>query len=127
MRNLKKLLAERDKSQVWLAKTLGVGEVTVSRWVIGQRSPDRRTLQRIATMLQCEIEEITGETNILTAEERQALAAFREIPLNKRRAFWEIVNALREKNDAHMSSGISASASQHPDISKPAKKPVDKA
>lgn len=126
MRNLKKLLADRDKTQVWLAHTLGVGEVTVSRWVIGQRHPDRRTLQRVASVLQCEIEEITGEINILTVEERQALAAFRKIPLNKRRAFWEVVNALRE--DAGPSpDGIAVTTSTSPPLSKPDKKPVDKA
>lgn len=99
LKNLKLLLADRGRTQVWLAKTLDVDAVTISRWVIGQRYPDRRTLRRIASVLRCEVEEITGEIDIMTAEERQVLAAFRTIPKAKRRAFWEIINALRENKE----------------------------
>jgi len=111
LENLKKLLRTRGLTQAWLARSLGVNDVTVSRWVTGHRRADLQTLRSIATLLRCEIEEITGGIDILTDEERRVLAAFRNIPDDKREALWTVIRALTD-DSAPSTSAV--------------KKPVDK-
>jgi len=97
VKNLKHLLRLRQMTQADLANALGVHFVSVNRWITGGRSPDKRTLQRIADLLQCEVEEITGEINVMTTQERQLLAAFRDMPANQRAAIMAIVATLTKK------------------------------
>jgi len=48
---LPKLLYEKDKTQDWLAKQVGVKPATVSRWVSGHFKPYKHNIEKIAEVL----------------------------------------------------------------------------
>lgn len=61
---LKVVLAEKKKSNKWLAETLEVTETTVARWTNNRQQPDLPTLYRIAKILEvapCDLLEKGGE------------------------------------------------------------------
>jgi DNA-binding Xre family transcriptional regulator len=49
---LKVVLAEKKKSNKWLAETLEVTETTVARWTNNRQQPDLPMLYRIAKLLE---------------------------------------------------------------------------
>lgn len=49
---LKVVLAEKKKSNKWLAETLEVTETTVARWTNNRQQPDLPTLYRMAKILE---------------------------------------------------------------------------
>lgn len=51
--NLRNLLYARNKSQVELAKALGVSETSVSFWVNGTTVPRHKTIDKICQFLRC--------------------------------------------------------------------------
>lgn len=53
---LKKVLAENQMMQIDLAHTLGVTDVTVSRWVHGERKPRIEQLEKILDIFGYHIE-----------------------------------------------------------------------
>lgn len=94
MNQLKALLKTRHRKQVWLAEELGVHPVTVSNWVRGHQRPDHATVRRIADMLQCEPDEITGGYPLMTDAERRHLNAYRALPPDARQAIDAMMKAL---------------------------------
>lgn len=52
---LKVILAEKEKTNRWLAAQMEVGELTVSRWVTNTRQPDVETLYKIAATLEVDV------------------------------------------------------------------------
>ena len=48
---LKVILAEKEKTNKWLAEKLGKSEVTVSRWVRNENQPSMETLLVISKLL----------------------------------------------------------------------------
>lgn len=55
---LKVMLAEKNKSNKWLAEQLGKDPGTVSKWCTNTCQPDLKTLVRIAELLQVELTEL---------------------------------------------------------------------
>lgn len=49
---LKVVLAEKGKTGRELGKLIGVGDLTISRWVTNARQPDLETLYKIAEVLE---------------------------------------------------------------------------
>ncbi|MCL1678815.1 helix-turn-helix transcriptional regulator [Elizabethkingia miricola] len=59
---LKIILAEKSKTNKWLAEQLGKSEVTVSRWVTNEIQPSMETLLEIAKLLDIDIKELLNST-----------------------------------------------------------------
>lgn len=59
---LKIILAEKSKTNKWLAEKLGKSEVTVSRWVTNEVQPSMETLLEIAILLDIDIKELLNST-----------------------------------------------------------------
>lgn len=59
---LKIILAEKTKTNKWLAEKLGKSEVTVSRWVTNEIQPSMETLLEIAKLLDIDIKELINST-----------------------------------------------------------------
>lgn len=59
---LKSVLAEKSKTNKWLAETLGKNEATVSRWCTNENQPSVETLYQIAQVLEIDIRELFNRT-----------------------------------------------------------------
>ena len=55
---IKAVLADRMKTNKWLAEQLGVAPTTVSKWCTNGSQPPLETLVKIAKLLQCEISDL---------------------------------------------------------------------
>lgn len=66
---IKAVLAEKQKTSLWLADQLYVNPTTVSRWCTNKSQPDLHTLHRIAALLQVDQRDLltstTPKTNII--------------------------------------------------------------
>ena len=58
LNRLKVMLAEKKKSNKWLAEQLGKDQGTISKWCTNTCQPDLKTLVRIAELLQVELTEL---------------------------------------------------------------------
>lgn len=56
------MLAEKGKTNKWLAEQLGKSEVTVSRWCTNEIQPSIETLTEIAKLLNVDIKELLNST-----------------------------------------------------------------
>ncbi|OPC06373.1 transcriptional regulator [Elizabethkingia ursingii] len=59
---LKVVLAEKNKTNRWLAEQLGKSEVTISRWCTNEVQPSMETLFQIAILLNIDIKELLNST-----------------------------------------------------------------
>lgn len=59
---LKIVLAEKTRTNKWLAEQLGKSEVTVSRWVTNEVQPSLETMAQIARILNIDIKELLHST-----------------------------------------------------------------
>ena len=55
---IKAVLAEKGKSNLWLAETMSVSNVTVSRWCTNEMQPKVETLFEIAKVLKVDTREL---------------------------------------------------------------------
>ena len=55
---IKVVLAEKQKTNKWLASELGINPSTVSKWCTNVSQPDLQTLNRIAELLDVDIKEL---------------------------------------------------------------------
>lgn len=60
---LKVVLAEKEKTNKWLAETLGKDSSTVSKWCTNTAQPDLMTLTKIAEALEVEVGELIRSSN----------------------------------------------------------------
>jgi transcriptional regulator with XRE-family HTH domain len=51
LNRIKVVLAEKHRTNKWLAEQLGKNPATVSKWCTNKAQPDLQTLDRIATLL----------------------------------------------------------------------------
>lgn len=58
LNRLKVMLAEKKKSNKWLAEELGKDQGTISKWCTNTCQPDLKTLVRIAELLHVELTEL---------------------------------------------------------------------
>ena len=58
---IKVVLAEKKKTNKWLAEQLGVSAVTVSKWCTNMHQPDLQTLAKIAELIGCDKRELITE------------------------------------------------------------------
>lgn len=59
---LKVVLAEKHKTNKWLAEKLNFKETTVSRWVQNKQQPSVKTLKAIANFLEVDIRYLFNPT-----------------------------------------------------------------
>jgi len=59
---LKIILAEKSKTNKWLAEMMGKSEVTISRWVTNEIQPSMETLLEIAKLLDVDIKDLLNST-----------------------------------------------------------------
>lgn len=59
---IKIVLAEKNKTNKWLADVLGKNEATVSRWCTNWNQPSVETFYQIAKMLDIDIRELFNRT-----------------------------------------------------------------
>ena len=59
-------MAEKDLSNIWLSKKLGVSQATVSKWMTNSSQPNLEMLIKISKVLKVEISELirTDEVQI---------------------------------------------------------------
>ncbi|PZR26406.1 MAG: transcriptional regulator [Citrobacter freundii] len=62
LNRLRIVLAEKDKTNRWLAEKLKVNENTVSKWVTNNQQPSVETFYRIATLLQVNLPDLFENT-----------------------------------------------------------------
>ncbi|HCC93586.1 MAG TPA: XRE family transcriptional regulator [Flavobacteriaceae bacterium] len=55
---LKIVLAEKNKTNKWLAENLSKSEVTISRWVTNDVQPSMETFLEIASLLDIDIKDL---------------------------------------------------------------------
>ena len=58
LNRLKVVMAEKDLSNIWLSKKLGVSQATVSKWMTNFSQPNLETLIKISKVLNVEITEL---------------------------------------------------------------------
>ena len=59
---LKVVLAEKEKTNKWLAEQLGKSDVSVSRWVTNEIQPSMETFLEIAKLLDVEVKELINSS-----------------------------------------------------------------
>lgn len=59
---LKVILAERSKTNKWLAEQLGKSDVTISRWVTNEIQPSMETFLEIAKLLDVDVKELLNSS-----------------------------------------------------------------
>ena len=59
---LKVILAEKSKTNKWLAEKLGRSEVSVSRWVTNEIQPSIETFLAIAKLLDVDVKELINSS-----------------------------------------------------------------
>ncbi len=59
---LKAVLADKQKTNKWLANQLNKSETTVSRWVTNDIQPSMETLLEIAKLLDVDIKDLLNST-----------------------------------------------------------------
>lgn len=55
---LKVMLAEKNKSNKWLAEQLGKDQGTISKWCTNTCQPDLKSLMKIAKLLEVELSDL---------------------------------------------------------------------
>ena len=63
LNRLRVVLAERNKTNRWLAEQLGKSEITISRWVQNRKQPSLEQLVEVAKVLSVSPKELINETN----------------------------------------------------------------
>ena len=61
LNRLKVVLADKKRTNKWLAEQLGGSAVTVSKWCTNMHQPDLQTLAKIADLIGCEKRELITE------------------------------------------------------------------
>ena len=59
---LKVVLAEKGKTNKWLAEMLGKNETTISRWCTNEVQPSVENLVEIAKLLEVDVKELINST-----------------------------------------------------------------
>ena len=58
LNQLKIVLAQKKRTNKWLAEQLGVNQTTVSKWCTNTTQPDLQTLKRITELLEVNIQDL---------------------------------------------------------------------
>ena len=67
---LKVVLAEKKKTNKWLAEQLGCAPTTVSKWVTNACQPPMETYLRIANVLEVELDELLNKRYVIAMQKK---------------------------------------------------------
>ena len=62
LNRLKVVLAEKKRTNKWLAEQLGKNYSTISKWCTNTSQPDLQTLDRIAQLLDMDVKDLLNST-----------------------------------------------------------------
>ncbi len=62
LNRIKTVLADRGKSNLWLAERMGKSPTTISRWCTNDNQPSVETLFQIAQLLDVDIRDLLNKT-----------------------------------------------------------------
>ena len=62
LNRLKVVLAEKKRTNKWLAEQLGKNVTTVSKWCTNTSQPDLQTLDKIASLLDIDVKDLLNST-----------------------------------------------------------------
>ena len=62
LNRIKAALADKDKTNKWLAEQLGKDPATVSKWCTNSSQPDLSTLKKAAELLDVDVKELLWST-----------------------------------------------------------------
>lgn len=62
-KNLRRVMAEREKSQLDVSKALGVSQPTVSTWMTAKKVPKMETVDALCAYLHCRRSDLLGGHN----------------------------------------------------------------
>ena len=62
LNRLKVVLAEKKRTNKWLAEQLGKNVTTVSKWCTNTSQPDLHTLDKIASLLEIDVKDLLNST-----------------------------------------------------------------
>ena len=71
IKRLVELMEEKDMSQVELSRLIGTTNVTISRYISGERKPRIEIVVKIAETLGCSVDYLLGITDINKPYEEQ--------------------------------------------------------
>ena len=69
LNRLKVVIAEKDLSNTWLFKKLGVSQATVSKWMTNFSQPNLETLIKISKVLDVDVNELIRPDEVQIDEE----------------------------------------------------------
>ena len=62
LNRIKVVLAEKKRTNKWLAEQLGKNVTTVSKWCTNTSQPDLQTLDKIASLLEIDVKDLLNST-----------------------------------------------------------------
>ena len=62
LNRIKVVLAEKKKTNKWLAEQINKGEVTISKWCTNRTQPSLETLYEIANVLKVDVKDLLQPT-----------------------------------------------------------------
>ena len=62
LNRIKVMLAEKKKTNKWLASAVGVNAATVSKWCTNSSQPDLATLKKAAVLLDVDVKDLLWST-----------------------------------------------------------------
>ena len=62
LNRIKVVLAEKKRTNKWLAEQLGKNTTTVSKWCTNTSQPDLYTLEQIAQLLEVDVKDLLNST-----------------------------------------------------------------
>ena len=81
---LKVVLAEKQKTNKWLAEQLGKDPTTVSKWCTNSAQPGLETLLQIAECLEVDVKELINSSKIIRPAYRSVAEPKPYVPLHER-------------------------------------------
>ena len=69
LNRIKVILAEKKRTNKWLAETLDVNPATVSKWCTNGAQPTLATMMKIAQLLECNLDDLVRFEALAANEE----------------------------------------------------------
>ncbi len=64
LNRIKVILADRQRTNKWLAEQLGKDKTTISKWCTNSSQPDLESLIKTARLLEVEVTDLLREENV---------------------------------------------------------------
>ena len=62
LNRIKVVLADKQRTNKWLAEQLGKDKTTISKWCTNSSQPDLQTLTKVAQLLEVDIKDLLNST-----------------------------------------------------------------